>query len=98
MKVEIDDDNAYRHQIDSADPELIGRWFAEKAKLLMSANAMWGNCRMRIWPSTNTESKTIGQGIEARFTQDSLLSLAGQILEASKMLGDLESAAARHER
>jgi hypothetical protein len=93
MRVEIDDSDAYRHQIDSNDPETIGRWFSEKAKLLMSADTRWGQCRLRIWPSTHAESLTIGQGIEAQFTQDGLLYLAGRILEASKKLGDLESAA-----
>jgi hypothetical protein len=89
MRVEIDDDYAYRHQIDSFDPELIGRWFAEHAKILMSANSTFGNCRMRIWPSTNEESKLIGHQ-EIRMTQDGLLKLAEQILDVSKKLGDLE--------
>jgi hypothetical protein len=96
MRVEIDDDNRQRHQIDSFDPELIGRWFAEKAKLLMSADTRWGDCRMRIWPSTLDEAKTIGNPLnDVLFTQDGLLALADQILQASKKLGDLESARAR---
>ena len=62
MRIEIDDSDCYRHQIDTLDPELPpGRWFAEKAALLMSANTQWGECRLRIWPSTQAEAKTIGQ-------------------------------------
>lgn len=89
MRIEIDDSDCYRHQIDTADPELAGRWFAEKAKLLMSADARWGQCKLRIWPSTHDEMKLIGQQ-EMTLTQDNLLAFAQHILEVSGQLGELE--------
>lgn len=99
MRVEIDDYVAQRHMIDSTDPELIGRWFTEKATLLMSANAALGDCRLRIWPTTHTEHEILSgpdrlRQIDYRLTQDSLLELAQRILDASHKLAELEASKA----
>jgi hypothetical protein len=55
MRIEIYDEVRRPHTIDSADYELIGRWLAEKAKLLMSANTTINHpVQMDIWPSGAT--------------------------------------------
>ena len=93
MRVEIYDDMACMHVIDSDDLQLIGRWFARKAQLLMSANACFGDCRMRIWPSSHDETNLIPEyHREIRLTQEAMLSFAGSILEVSQMIGDREAA------
>ena len=91
MRVEIYDDMAYVHRIDSDDLQLIGRWFARKAQLLMSADARMGDCRIHIWPESHDEIKLIPEyHREVRLTQEALLSLASSILEVSQLIGDQE--------
>ncbi len=85
MRIEIDDSNSYRHEIDTNDPILAGKWFAEKAQLLMSANYAYGQCKLRIWPSTYEETTLIGHH-EIKFTSDALLELGNHILNASKQM------------
>jgi hypothetical protein len=53
VKIDITDrDVGYRHTIDSSDYETIGRWLAEKARLLMSADCRINHPAMiDIWPS-----------------------------------------------
>jgi len=97
VRVEIRDCNGQAYSITSADPRIIGDWFAEHAEMLMSANTTMMPYPMYIWPQTEREQKILSgpdrlQMIEVRLTQDGLLHLAGRILEASKMLGDLENA------
>lgn len=49
-----------QHVIDSADYELIGRWWAEKSKLFMSADArVLHPFRVDIWPSGATHAADI---------------------------------------
>ena len=85
MRVELVDDMAYSHVIDSDDLDLIGRWFAEKAKRLISANTMYNHpVRMHIWPSTREESKLIGGWAAPRkFIQDDILGLAVHLTNIS---------------
>ena len=60
MRIEIRDDMCWSHVIDSADYELIGRWLAEKAKLLMSADARYNHpFHVDIWPSGATHDADI---------------------------------------
>lgn len=87
MRVELDDAMGYRHTIDSGDPELVGRWFVEKALLLMSSNVTVGDCRLRIWPSTHDEQQLIGTH-EAFLTRDKLRKLAEALLMVSGTLGE----------
>lgn len=90
MRIEIADDVAYLHVIDTDDPAMAGQWFARKAEMLMSANSRFGDCRMRIWPSNEAETKTIGRW-DNRLTQDNLLELARHLLAVSETLGKLEA-------
>lgn len=85
MRVEIWDSNAYSHAIDSADLDLIGRWFAEKAKLILSADCRYNHpAQLHIWPSTLDESKLIPEWHQhTRFTQESILSLAEHLTRIS---------------
>ena len=93
MRIEIDDFNQSRHTIDTRDPTLAGQWFVEHARMLMSNNFALGDCRLRIWPTDETETKMIGlQGREIRLTQDALLNLAGDILKVSDEIGARERA------
>jgi hypothetical protein len=93
MRVEIVDWVGQPYTITSRKPELIGKWFAEHAGNLMSADNR-AAIRINIWPQDIEEMKLIGKDSVTPFTQDGLLALAERILEASKKLGDLESAAA----
>jgi hypothetical protein len=93
MRIELHTDDAYVFQIDSWDLDLIGQWFAEHAKILMSANARMGDCRMRIWPSTYDESKLIPEyHREVHLTQDDLLDFAGHILAVSQKIAERDVA------
>jgi hypothetical protein len=92
VRIDIDEPNGYRHQIDTQDVDLAGRWLVEKCLRLMSSNAAWGDCRLRIWPSTEAESKTIGQH-DNWITQDALLKLAEALLLVSAKVGEQERAA-----
>lgn len=80
---------AYRHSIDTGDADLAGRWAAEKFRNLMSADARFGDCRLRIWPSTHEECDLIGHQ-EVKLDQDGLLSMAGVFLDASQKLAEKE--------
>lgn len=95
MRVEIFDAIMYRHSIDSSDPELVGKWFAEKAEMLMSDSAQFNHpVQMDIWPSTEQEHLIIGQWSIRPVTQDSLLEFARHILNAAERLGEIERNAA----
>lgn len=88
MRIEIWDGNSYAHVIDSADLDLIGRWFAEKAKLIMSANARFNHpAQLHIWPSGLAESDLIpAWHRNKRLTQESVLALAGHLTQISATL------------
>jgi hypothetical protein len=90
MRVEIQHWNAQSYSITSMNPALVGEWFGEWAPRLMTADCRY-EVRIRIWPQTHEEMQTIGS-VDATFTQDGLLHLAERILEASKKLGEMESA------
>jgi hypothetical protein len=52
VRIELRDDCGFNHVIDSADYDLIGRWFAEKSKLFASADTRVNHpAHMHIWPS-----------------------------------------------
>ena len=60
MRIEIRDDMCWSHVIDSADYDLIGRWLAEKARLLMSADTRYNHpVQVDIWPSGATHAADI---------------------------------------
>ena len=85
MRVELVDDMAYMHAIDSSDLDLIGRWFAEKTKLLISANAAYNYpVRLHIWPTTPQETELMGHWAGDReFTQEAILGLASYLTDIS---------------
>ena len=95
MRVELVDWNGQPYTITSRDPELIGRWFAEWAPRLMSANTRM-QTRIQIWPTDEDEFKALGAPAVHTYmlNQDSLLALAQMILDAAARLGELETAAA----
>jgi len=91
VRVEIHDCWAMTHTISSRDPELIGRWFAEHAAQLMTADARMNDCRLHIWPQDHAEMELIRSSHEEwQMDQDSLLALAGHILQVSKDLAGRE--------
>ena len=85
MRIELVDDNCYSHMIDSTDLELIGRWFAEKAPLFMSANTRVNHpARLHIWPSSYDEGQLIPTyHRERKLTCDSILALAEHLTNIS---------------
>lgn len=95
MRVEICDGNGCGYRIDSSDPELIGRWFAEQSWLLMSANSCF-QPSIRIWPVTSREMEILSgpqrlTEMSYRMSQEGLLELAEHILHASARLAELET-------
>lgn len=94
MRIELDDWNAQRHSIDTMNARLAGEWFAEWAMRLMSVNAAIGDCRLRVWPSTQQENELIGQQ-DIRLNQNDMLELAGAILAVSGRLAEIEASEAR---
>lgn len=96
MRVEIFDADSQAHVISSYDPRIIGDWFAEHARLLITSDTRMLPYKINIWPSTHEEFQAVGSmSLTVNFTQDGLLHLAEAILEASKKLGDIESASGR---
>lgn len=85
MRIEIHDCMGYCHAIDSTDLELIGRWFAEKSKIIMSANTQVNHpAPLHIWPSDKAESDLIPVWHrQTQFTQESILALAGYLTQVS---------------
>jgi hypothetical protein len=79
------DGMAYSHVIDSGDLDLIGRWFTEKARRLISADARYNHpVMLHIWPSTSDEQKLMGDwAVTRRFTQDEILTLAEYLTRIS---------------
>lgn len=95
MRVELIDPAGYCRSITSSDPELVGRWFAEHAPKVMSADCRL-ETRIRIWPENEQDHELLrhaGKGYP--FTQDALLELAQVILDAAARQGELEHAASR---
>jgi hypothetical protein len=87
VRIEIYDSVMRSHVIGSKNARLIGDWFAEHAALLMSADSR-ELTQIRIWPEDDEEIRIVGgHARNLRFTQDDLLYLAEQILNASKALG-----------
>ena len=90
MRIEIDDWLCQRRTIWTSDPQLAGKWLAEQARDLTSADARLGHCKLRIWPTSHDEQQHIGHH-ELPMTQDALLDLASGILAASQTLADAET-------
>jgi hypothetical protein len=76
VRVEIRDSVGFSHMIDSENPATIGLWFAEKAQVLMSANAATWQCQLIIYPMTDRERNAIGQPPSIRLTDKLLEDLA----------------------
>lgn len=85
MRIEMWDGMGYSHQVDSADLDLIGRWFAEKSKLLMSADARFNHpVQLHIWPSNPDECKLIPEWHRhGHMTRDRILGLAEHLTNIS---------------
>jgi len=94
MRVEMRDSTGHPHVIDSADPGTIGRWFAEKAEVLMSANIQFNHpVSLDIWPSTDHERNTIGQWSIQPLTADGVLELTSHLLNVAGKLQEMERGA-----
>lgn len=86
MRVEIYDCNGQVYGITSRDLDLIGRWFAEMAPLMMSDNTRINHpAPLHIWPQDQEESKLIPdwQTRDRRFTADEILALAEHLTKIS---------------
>lgn len=87
IRIDIQDPVGRTRSITSKNARIIGDWFAEHARELMSADVR-EYTQIRIWPESQDEFKLIGPDPMIRFTQDGLLYLAEKILDASKQLAD----------
>lgn len=94
MRVEIYSPDGQPFSITSSSPRLIGDWFAETSKHLMSADSRMQDVRMQIWPQTREEMDFLkkAQGSsDVRMlwlNQDELLHLAQSILEISEAMAN----------
>ena len=83
------------HTIDSADYDLIGRWWAEKAKLFMSADArLLHPFQVDIWPSGATHDADLEVMRQANLpvrSGDGLLELIKGLLRLSEVWQAAES-------
>lgn len=93
MRVELTDWNGYQRTITSNNPALIGDWFAEHAEHLVTGDSRL-QVRIQFWPDSPEEMEVIGRNPVVLLTQEGLLHFAEKILETSKKIGELESAAA----
>jgi len=94
MRVQIRAANMM-HSIDSSDYELIGRWFAEKAKILASADTRINHpIEMDIWPSgpsSEADLEVMRQGRLPIRSTDGLLELVQGLLRLSEVWQAAES-------
>jgi hypothetical protein len=95
MRVELYDESGYLHRVDSADYELIGRWFAEKAQLLISADCRINHpVSLDIWPSgasTQADMEALRQAHLPIRSADGLLELVKGLLRLSEVWQAAES-------
>jgi hypothetical protein len=92
VRIEIDDSNCQRHTISTLDMTTAGRWAAEHFTRLMSADARFGDCRLRIWPDTYEEMDLIGSQ-EVRLDVEGLDELCRVFWNAAERLADKMAAA-----
>lgn len=89
MRIEMMDGNGCMHVIDSADYELIGRWFAEKSKVFMSADCRFNHpFDMHIWPSAASTHADLEVQRQANLpvrSADDLLELIKGLLRLSEV-------------
>jgi hypothetical protein len=92
VRIEIQDNLAVSHVIDSADYDLIGRWLAEKARLIMSADARYNHpVKLDIWPSAasaRADEEVMRQADLPIRSGAALLELVRGLLELSAAWGD----------
>jgi hypothetical protein len=90
VRVELWDGCGRTYIIETLDPGLVGRWFAEWAPRLVTADSRM-ETRIRLWPTDQAEMTQLGlnRQQEYRLDQDGLLLLAQEILDASKRAGEL---------
>ena len=67
--------------IDTHDPELAARWFAEHMPDLMSVNQALSSPQIEVWPETQAEHDSIGK-VAAPLNRVTLLKLAESILKS----------------
>lgn len=89
MRIEMVDSIGQQHVIDSADYELIGRWWAEKSKLFMSADTrLLHPFQVDIWPSGATleaDIEVIKQANRPVRSSDGLLEFVKGLLQLSEV-------------
>ena len=89
MRIEMRDTLGQPHVIDSADYELIGRWWAEKSKLFMSADTrLLHPFQVDIWPSGAThqaDMEVIRQANMPVRSADGLLEFIKGLLQLSEV-------------
>jgi hypothetical protein len=90
MRIELDDAFCMRHAIDSSNPELIGKWFHEKAALLMTADSRMQVMRIAIWPSTEADYALLKDAHipKTMHTADEMLEFVGGLLRISELMGN----------
>lgn len=81
MNIQIQDGMGYVYRIDSQDLDLIGRWFAEKAPILISADERYNHpVYLNIYPTNKEEGDLIGVYQMAKpFTIETILELIGHL-------------------
>lgn len=87
MRVQILDAYGTAHTIDSIDYDVIGRWFAGKAKQLQSANVTIGHpLRMDIWPEDEADYEALNTSSIRINSADDIFDLVKGLLAYSESL------------
>jgi hypothetical protein len=87
VRVELWAWDGQTYGITSQRPDLIGEWFADTARQLMTADSRC-EIRIRIWPQTKQEFEAVGNTAEIPFTRPGLQALADRIATVAQLAPD----------
>lgn len=92
MRITIMDSSNMAYNVDSDNPEVLGKWFVDTARKIMSDSNVYN--RMQIWPQNEQERQLCLKGWQGRIyplTQDTVLEWAKLLTDFSAELGDIEN-------
>lgn len=86
MKVKIIDSRGGQYRCDSADYELIGRWFIEHASRLLAEGDGHLPMYLYVWPASTSEADALRIHGGGQVTPERLRSLADTFTTAAQWL------------
>ncbi|MHB1433818.1 MAG: hypothetical protein ACYCVZ_17110 [Streptosporangiaceae bacterium] len=82
MRIEISSFDGRQHIIDTSDPELAARWFADRAPYLLNVNAALPSAEIRVIPAEGERLPHTSRW----FSEDGLRALAEEITTVADRL------------